>query len=84
MAQWSGEGLSQVDFMQKDECILLDMKDNVIGEERRPAALLPELCSPYSFTFLCVGPSARSTGNLPRVPPPLHATSADDLIRTTV
>jgi len=28
---WSGEGLSQIDFMQKDECILLDMNDNVIG-----------------------------------------------------
>lgn len=31
--QWSGDGLSQVDFMQKDECILLDMNDNVIGTE---------------------------------------------------
>jgi hypothetical protein len=28
---WSGEGLSQIDFMQKDECILVDMNDNVIG-----------------------------------------------------
>ena len=29
---WTPEGMSQEDFMQKDQCILLDMNDNVIGE----------------------------------------------------
>ena len=29
---WTGEGKSQIDFMIKDECILLDMNDNVVGE----------------------------------------------------
>jgi len=28
---WSAEGMSQEDFMLKDQCILLDMQDNVIG-----------------------------------------------------
>mmetsp|Transcript_53998 Transcript_53998/g.87394 ORF Transcript_53998/g.87394 Transcript_53998/m.87394 type:complete len:309 (+) Transcript_53998:47-973(+) len=32
---WSGEGLSQIDFMQKDECILVDMNDNVIGNDNK-------------------------------------------------
>jgi len=29
---WTGEGKSQIDFMIKDECILLDMNDNVVGK----------------------------------------------------
>jgi hypothetical protein len=63
MAQWSGEGLSQVDFMQKDECILLDMQDNVIGEERcgpRPYALGFIL-----FHFPCMD---RASGKFPMHP----------------
>lgn len=32
---WSGDGCSQEDFMKKDECILLDMHDNVIGGESK-------------------------------------------------
>lgn len=34
-AAWSGEKLSQVDFMLKDECILLDMNDNVVGHDNK-------------------------------------------------
>lgn len=28
---WNGEGMSQEDFMHKDQCILLDNDDNIIG-----------------------------------------------------
>jgi hypothetical protein len=28
---WTGDGLSQNDFMIKDECILVDFHDTVIG-----------------------------------------------------
>lgn len=31
MTTWSSEGLSQNDFMLKDEVILVDYDDNVIG-----------------------------------------------------
>mmetsp|Transcript_98584 Transcript_98584/g.180811 ORF Transcript_98584/g.180811 Transcript_98584/m.180811 type:complete len:342 (+) Transcript_98584:118-1143(+) len=34
-AAWSGDKMSQVDFMLKDECILLDMNDNVIGHDNK-------------------------------------------------
>jgi len=32
---WDPEGQSQEDFMRKDECILLDMDDNMIGGESK-------------------------------------------------
>ncbi|KAJ1480908.1 putative type 1 isopentenyl-diphosphate delta-isomerase 1 [Baffinella frigidus] len=32
---WTGEGKSQLDFMFKDECILLDMDDNVVGHDNK-------------------------------------------------
>eukprot|EP00038_Savillea_parva_P002929 m.119101 g.119101 ORF g.119101 m.119101 type:complete len:310 (+) comp11005_c2_seq3:236-1165(+) len=35
MAQWTGENLSQEDFMMRDECLLLDMDDNVIGHSNK-------------------------------------------------
>lgn len=31
---WSGKGLSQDELMVKDECILVDKDDNVIGHAR--------------------------------------------------
>ena len=34
-AVWSAEGMSQEDFMLKDQCILLDMDDNVIGYDNK-------------------------------------------------
>eukprot|EP00292_Cryptomonas_paramecium_P025916 CAMPEP_0113727048 /NCGR_PEP_ID=MMETSP0038_2-20120614/40827_1 /TAXON_ID=2898 /ORGANISM="Cryptomonas paramecium" /LENGTH=65 /DNA_ID=CAMNT_0000657835 /DNA_START=35 /DNA_END=229 /DNA_ORIENTATION=+ /assembly_acc=CAM_ASM_000170 len=30
-SEWNGEGKSQLDFMQEDQCILVDFEDNVIG-----------------------------------------------------
>lgn len=30
-SKWANEGLSQEDFMIRDECILLDNDDNIIG-----------------------------------------------------
>jgi len=32
---WSGKGMSQVDFMLKDECILLDLDDHVVGHDNK-------------------------------------------------
>jgi len=32
---WSGENMSQLDFMLKDECILLDVDDNVVGHDNK-------------------------------------------------
>ena len=32
---WTAAGKSQDDFMLKDECILLDFADNVIGHDNR-------------------------------------------------
>eukprot|EP00629_Pelagomonadales_sp_RCC1024_P008229 CAMPEP_0119270942 /NCGR_PEP_ID=MMETSP1329-20130426/7740_1 /TAXON_ID=114041 /ORGANISM="Genus nov. species nov., Strain RCC1024" /LENGTH=763 /DNA_ID=CAMNT_0007270979 /DNA_START=283 /DNA_END=2570 /DNA_ORIENTATION=- len=32
---WSAEGMSQDDFMMKDECILLDFEDQVIGHDNK-------------------------------------------------
>ena len=29
---WKGSGMSQDDFMRKDECILLDEADRVVGQ----------------------------------------------------
>ncbi len=34
-AVWSAEGMTQEDFMLKDQCILLDMDDNVIGYDNK-------------------------------------------------
>mmetsp|Transcript_61221 Transcript_61221/g.162747 ORF Transcript_61221/g.162747 Transcript_61221/m.162747 type:complete len:306 (-) Transcript_61221:304-1221(-) len=35
VAQWSGENMSQEDFMLKDECVLLDFEDNVVGHDNK-------------------------------------------------
>ena len=35
MPSWNADGLSQADLMQKDECILLDDRDNVIGHANK-------------------------------------------------
>jgi len=32
---WSGDGMSQTDFMHKDECIVVDENDNVIGHKSK-------------------------------------------------
>jgi len=34
-SKWSGEKMSQVDFMLKDECVLLDLDDNVVGHDNK-------------------------------------------------
>jgi len=34
-SSWDGKGLSQLDFMAKDECIVLDNNDNVIGHANK-------------------------------------------------
>ena len=33
--EWCGENMSQEDFMLRDQCILLDMNDNVIGHDNK-------------------------------------------------
>mmetsp|Transcript_36327 Transcript_36327/g.82298 ORF Transcript_36327/g.82298 Transcript_36327/m.82298 type:complete len:314 (-) Transcript_36327:4-945(-) len=35
MTTWSGKNMSQVDFMLKDECILLDVDDNIVGHDNK-------------------------------------------------
>lgn len=32
---WESAGLTQEDFMYKDECIILDENDNVIGHDNK-------------------------------------------------
>ena len=34
-AAWKGEGMSQDDFMKKDECIVLDENDLMIGQDNK-------------------------------------------------
>eukprot|EP00746_Dinoflagellata_sp_MGD_P068312 gnl/MRDRNA2_/MRDRNA2_28136_c0_seq1.p1 gnl/MRDRNA2_/MRDRNA2_28136_c0~~gnl/MRDRNA2_/MRDRNA2_28136_c0_seq1.p1 ORF type:complete len:354 (-),score=79.96 gnl/MRDRNA2_/MRDRNA2_28136_c0_seq1:256-1317(-) len=59
--QWCGDNLSQVDFMLRDECILLDLNDNVVGHDNkyethifcpeRPRAKLHRAFSVFLFDF---------------------------------
>ena len=32
---WDGTGMSQMDFMHKDECIIVNEDDNVIGHKSK-------------------------------------------------
>ncbi|EKX30763.1 isopentenyl diphosphate isomerase [Guillardia theta CCMP2712] len=32
---WEGAGMSQLDFMHKDECVLLDMEDKIVGHDNK-------------------------------------------------
>jgi isopentenyldiphosphate isomerase len=36
-AVWSGEGLSQMDLMHKDECICVDEADAIVGHDSKVA-----------------------------------------------
>ena len=56
---WTGEGLTQEDFMHKDECILVDDDDRIVGgspyldhmhgvaEVEGPGAFLSPSCLAY-------------------------------------
>ena len=57
---WSSEGKSQDDFMLKDECILLDFGDDVIGHDNKYNAHKFIVGRPRDMQFLCAPRGAGS------------------------
>jgi hypothetical protein len=53
---WNGEGMSQDDFMKKDECILIDQNDRVIGNASKYDAHV--FNKKYVRIFFLCGPRA--------------------------
>ena len=53
---WSGEGMTQEDFMKMDECILCDRSDKVIGSSSKSTAHVfnQENVCIYSYIFIYI------------------------------